>query len=81
MKEDHVYAIAFADDLALLSSSADSLSRKLSKLEEELRKFGMEINAEKTEFMQFVPEEMSRASVTPQFHVNEFDFRCYIRPY
>lgn len=64
-----VYAIAFADDLALLSSSPQELQAKLNLLDEKLRWFGMEINATKTEFMCFHPSGTPSSTVDPSFLV------------
>lgn len=51
-----VYVLAFADDLATLSSSPVAIMAKLQQFSEKIQHFGMRINIPKTKTMCFLPQ-------------------------
>ncbi len=52
---DKVYYVVFADDLVLISANLTRLEEETNRLDAELARLGMCINADKTKWMMFLP--------------------------
>jgi hypothetical protein len=50
-----VYYVVFADDLVLVSANLSRLETETNRLSGELKRLGMQINADKTKWMMFLP--------------------------
>jgi hypothetical protein len=71
LKLGEIWLIAFADDVVLLSTSAQKLQTVISLLLEELKKFNLCMNLIKTESMTFLPPRTRAGVRMVSFSVNE----------